>query len=121
MKKLFKALYESEINLSIDWLWDSGIRVKIGDEMNGFVSENLFDIEEIDKIENWIENEVKEHFPNSKFSKTYNNDEFESAVEPAIRYLLNNHNPHSAIHINYDIAVLYSGEKCHNLTNEVPD
>ena len=47
--------------------------------------------------------------------------DFNKAVEPAIRYLLKNWHPHTSIYINYDTAELLTGEKCHNLTNEVPD
>ena len=49
------------------------------------------------------------------------NKEFNAAVEPAIRYLLTNHNPHTSIYIHYDTAELLTGEKCHNLSSEVPD
>ena len=46
---------------------------------------------------------------------------FDKSVEPAIRYLLKNYNPHTKIFIDYDNAELLQGEKCHNLTSEVPD
>lgn len=47
--------------------------------------------------------------------------DFKKAVEPAIRYLFQNHNPHTKILIDYDVAVLLQSEKCHNLRDEVPD
>jgi hypothetical protein len=50
-----------------------------------------------------------------------NNKEFNNAVEPAIRYLLQNHNPHTSIYIHYDTAELLNGIKVHDLANEVPD
>jgi hypothetical protein len=49
------------------------------------------------------------------------NKEFNAAVEPAIRYLLQNHNSHTSIYIHYETAKLLSGEKCHNLSSEIPD
>jgi len=49
------------------------------------------------------------------------NKEFNNAVEPAIRYLLKNHNPSTSIYIHYDTAELLTGKKCHNLSSEVPD
>jgi hypothetical protein len=62
---------------------------------------------------------------NSEFSKLdckiLRNKHFNNAVEPAIRYLLENHNPHTSIYIHYDTAELLTGEKCHNLSSEVPD
>lgn len=51
----------------------------------------------------------------------FKQDDFKKAVEPAIRYLLKNHNPHTKILIDYDKAELLQGEQCHNLTDEIPD
>jgi len=51
----------------------------------------------------------------------FNINSFDKAVEPAIRYLLENHNPHTKIYIDYSNAELLSGEKNHNLNNEIPD
>lgn len=48
-------------------------------------------------------------------------DDFEKAVEPAIRYLFKNQFPHAKIYINYDKAELLHEQQCHNLTSEVPD
>lgn len=47
--------------------------------------------------------------------------DFEKAVNPAIRYLFKNHNPHTKIYIDYSSAELLQGQQCHNLNNEVPD
>ncbi len=47
--------------------------------------------------------------------------DFERAVEPAIRYLLKNHHPHTKIYIDYSGAELLEGKRCHNLNDEVPD
>ena len=120
MKTLLKSLYESEINILIDWMWDSGVQVKIGDRMNGFKEVIIMDAD-FDEIERWIEAKSKEYYPDSKFAKTYNGQDFNSAVEPAIRYLFNNHNPHTKIYIDYSSAELLEGQQCHNLNREVPD
>ena len=119
MKHLIEKLYSSEINLQFSWFWDAGFDIKIGDDWNGFVAE--FNSDDLDECEKWIEEKVKEHFPNSKFAKTYTGETFESAVDPAIRYLFKNYNPNSKIHINYATAELLIGEKSHNLNDEVPD
>jgi len=60
----------------------------------------------------WLEN---------KITKSDFKDDFEKAVEPAIRYLFKNHNPHTKIFIDYGTAELLQGERCHNLNDEVPD
>ena len=33
LEEILSALYESEINASISWLWDGGIDVALGDEL----------------------------------------------------------------------------------------
>ncbi len=47
--------------------------------------------------------------------------DFSKSVEPAIRYLLKTHHPHTKIIIDYDRAELLEGIKSCNLTSEVPD
>jgi hypothetical protein len=34
-----QKIYDSEINVRINWFWDGGIEVHLGDEMNGYVAE----------------------------------------------------------------------------------
>jgi len=34
-----QRIYESEINVRISWLWDGGIDIRLGDEMNGYLAE----------------------------------------------------------------------------------
>ena len=34
-----QRIYDSEINVCISWLWDGGIDVRLGDEMNGYLAE----------------------------------------------------------------------------------
>lgn len=47
--------------------------------------------------------------------------DFDKAVEPAIRYLFKNHNPHTKIYIDYSSAELLQGQMVHNLNEEIPD
>jgi hypothetical protein len=39
LEEILGALYKSEINASISWLWDGGIEVQLGDEWNGYKAE----------------------------------------------------------------------------------
>lgn len=66
-KKLLTDLYDSEINLSISWLWDGGYDIKIGDEMNWYRAESCFD--NLDEAEIWITENIKRLYPNSFFVK----------------------------------------------------
>ena len=87
-----------------------------------FKKENGYDAFAYDKdncIIGFCENYVE--WLEKKIAKIDSKDDFKKAVEPAIRYLFKNHNPHTSIYINYDTAELLSGEMCHNLTSEVPD
>ena len=34
-----QRIYDSEINVRIGWLWDGGIEVRLGDDMNGYLAE----------------------------------------------------------------------------------
>lgn len=54
-------------------------------------------------------------------NENIDNKEFNNAVEPAIRYLFRHHNPHTSIYIHYDTAELLTGERCHNISSEIPD
>src|SRR5436305_2077041 len=43
-----QKIYDSEISVEISWLWDGGIDVKLGDEMNGYRAQtNIRDMAEI--------------------------------------------------------------------------
>jgi len=37
--QLDKRIYDSEINISVAWMWDSGIVLRLGDEVGGFIAE----------------------------------------------------------------------------------
>jgi hypothetical protein len=66
---ILQDLYDSEINFSIVTFWDSGITVKLGDDMNGFVAvggAQYF----ADAIE-WLRIRAIEKYPESVFAKTY--------------------------------------------------
>lgn len=67
MKKLIQALYDSEINLEIKWVWDSGFDIRIGDKMNGFVHQ--FYCDTVEEMEQQIETNVKKYFPKFNYTK----------------------------------------------------
>jgi len=39
LEQELQRIYDSEINVRIGWLWDGGIDLRLGDEMNGFLAE----------------------------------------------------------------------------------
>ena len=42
-----QRIYDSEINVRIGWLWDGGIEVQLGDDMNGYLAEETVTVGEI--------------------------------------------------------------------------
>jgi hypothetical protein len=64
---MFQQLYDSEINFSISCFWDSGFHVRLGDDVNGFVSEAR--VEMWDEIEPWLRAEAMLHYPESRVAK----------------------------------------------------
>ena len=119
MKHLFKQLYDSEINLQFSWFWDTGFDIKIGDIMNGFSTE--FNSYDLDECEQWIIDTVIELYPNSLFTKTYLGESFESSTEIVMKYLSENHHPHTMIEITSNSAILYEGQRTYFNDNFILD
>ena len=96
---------------------------------NGATGEKIIYGQSFDDIANDILNLVQivfdpENQPNQFGVKNpfeAKGDSFEAAVNPAIRYLFRNHNPHTKIYIDYDTANLLQSQKCHDLNDEIPD
>lgn len=73
---MLQDLYDSEINFAISCHWDGGFGVRLGgglynDEKNWQVSDNVRTFEE---AEEWIKQKAFEFYPDSVFTKKYNND-----------------------------------------------
>ena len=64
MKELQK-IYDSEINISINTLWDGGFDLKLGDEMNGYVEEG--NVSKATEIIPWFQAAIRTHFPRSRY------------------------------------------------------
>jgi hypothetical protein len=72
-----QRIYDSEINLRIDWLWDGGIRVALGDEMNGFVAEESVD--SVAGLVPWLEAAIARFYPDSTYTASLSPEIKESA------------------------------------------
>src|SRR5215467_5733060 len=84
-----QKIYDSEINVSISWLWDGGIDVRLGDEVNGF----LVDRGTVAGIVPWLKKATAHFYPNS-FYAAYFSPEVRacgqtSLAAPENRFLLN--------------------------------
>ena len=68
--EILRALYTSEINVSISCLWDGGWDVALGDELNGFKAERNFANDALHHVARWLAEQAKVHYPESTFAKT---------------------------------------------------
>jgi hypothetical protein len=69
LEEILSALYESEINASISWLWDGGIGVKLGDELNGYDADGQ--VRTVAKAAAWSREQDCKHYPDSGFARKY--------------------------------------------------
>ena len=49
-----RELYASEINCSLATFHDGGLRVRLGDDLNGFDAEETFDMDDLDRAARWL-------------------------------------------------------------------
>jgi hypothetical protein len=69
LEEILSALYESEINASISWLWDGGIDVMLGDELNGCKAERK--VSTFAEVTTWLRDQACMHYPDSGFAQKY--------------------------------------------------
>lgn len=65
--ELLQKLYNSEINVSLESFWDGGIQAKIGDNMNGFKSEENHAT--FEDAAQWCWDEAKRLYPDAEAFK----------------------------------------------------
>jgi len=63
-----ELIYDSEINVRISWLWDGGIDVRLGDEMNGYLAEE--NVSSMDAIVPWLQEAIAHFYPASLYAKS---------------------------------------------------
>ena len=63
-----QKIYDSEINLSISWLWDGGIDVKLGDTMNGYLA--AVNLQSMSEIVPWLQEAIAHFYPDSAYSNS---------------------------------------------------
>ena len=66
---VLRALYASEINVSVSSFWDGGWRVKLGDDWNGFDAEKEFRNDALDEAASWLVEQALALYPDSVFAK----------------------------------------------------
>ena len=69
LEEILQALYDSEINDSISWLWDGGIDVALGDELNGYIADGQ--VSTFAEATAWLRDQACKHYPDSGFARKY--------------------------------------------------
>ena len=74
LEKELQRIYDSEINVRIGWLWDGGVDVRLGDEVNGFLAEE--NVPSITEIVPWLQEAIAHFYPDSTYA---------TSLDPQIR------------------------------------
>ena len=67
LEEVLQDLYDSEINAEISWLWDGGIDVKLGDELNGYRAEGK--VSTVAEAAVWLRDEACKLYPDRGFAR----------------------------------------------------
>jgi hypothetical protein len=74
-----QRIYDSEINLRIGWLWDGGIEVRLGDEVNGFLAEET--VQFVADIVPWLQEAIAHFCPTSSYAASMESEIRERAAK----------------------------------------
>ena len=77
-----QRIYDSEINVRIDWLWDGGIDVRLGDELNGYLAQE--NASSIDGIVPWLQEMIAHFYPDSYLREILGSADQGAGGTPAI-------------------------------------
>jgi DNA-directed RNA polymerase subunit RPC12/RpoP len=73
-----QRIYDSEINIRISWVWDGGIDVWIGDDLNGYVAQGT--LASVNDIVPWLQEAVAHFNPDSEYAASLSADVRERAA-----------------------------------------
>jgi len=62
-----QKIYDSEINVRIGWLWDGGIEIRLGDDMNGYLAEET--VRTVAEIVPWSQEAIAHFSPESSYAR----------------------------------------------------
>lgn len=67
LEEELQKMYDAEINIEISWLFDGGINLKLGDELNGYVKAGYCN--KVAEIVPWFQAAIAECFPDSDYCR----------------------------------------------------
>ena len=77
LEQELQRIYDSEINVRISWLWDSGIDVRLGDEVNGFLAEE--NVKSLAEVVLWFRKRLPSSIRNFAYARSLGRDVIERA------------------------------------------
>ena len=69
LEEILISLYASGINISISWIWDDDIDVKLGDPVNGYKAEGK--VGTVTEIADWLRDQAVRYYPSSEFARQF--------------------------------------------------
>jgi hypothetical protein len=78
-----QRIYDIELNVSINWVWNGGIDVRLGDTSHGFLAEE--NVSSADDIVPWLQEAIAHFYPDSTYAKSLNADVHERAQNRVFR------------------------------------
>jgi hypothetical protein len=73
-----QRIYDSEINISMNWMWDGGVRVRVGDEIGGYIAEEI--VEKVADALPWFQEAIAHFYPTSEYARGLSADIRERAA-----------------------------------------
>ena len=64
-----QKIYDSEINVEISWFWDSGVTIRLGDPLNGYLVQTT--VMAIADVVPWLQRAIARHYPDSTYIKSF--------------------------------------------------
>jgi hypothetical protein len=69
LEEILISLYASAISVSISWIWDGDIDVKVGDPLNGYKAEGT--VGTVTEVAEWLRDQAVRHYPSSEFARQF--------------------------------------------------
>ena len=63
-----QRIYDSEINMQIGWLWDGGVEICLGDDMNGY--EAVETLGSVAETLPWLQEAIARFYPDSTYASS---------------------------------------------------
>ena len=69
LEEELQKIYEAKIGVSITWLWDGGVDVRLLDRSGEFIAETQ--VETVGDVLPWLEVAIGTHCPNARYQRGY--------------------------------------------------